>query len=489
MCLRFDVIQLSLPAFCKINTLDQKIRKKINSFWIDIRESIAGSERDFTSEKLGRAIFLLSVPMVLEMAMESVFAIVDIYFVSKLGAETVAVVGITESLMTIIYALGIGIGTAATAIVSRRIGEKDPGQASRTAGQAIITGSFISLALAIPSMIFYRKILILMGIDNVMADKYGSYTLIMMGSNLVIMLLFINNAIFRSSGDAAISMKVLWFANILNIILDPLLIFGFGPIPAMGIKGAAIATATGRGLGVIYQFYLLFRGKHRIRLQLRHLIPDWGIIGSLLRLSAGSTGQYLIATSSWIFLVRIISLFGSQVVAGYTIAIRVMFFMLLPSWGISNATATLVGQNLGAEKPDRAEKSVWITAYVNIIFLGVIGLVLALIPGSFIRLFIEDPEVIRYGSSCLRILSYGFIAYGLGMVMVNSLNGAGDTTTPTLINFFCYWLFEIPLAYLLAVYLNLKENGVFISILIAEIAMTASALYFFRRGKWKLKKV
>jgi len=460
-----------------------------HSIWTDIREAIAGTERDFTSEKLSRAIFLLSVPMVLEMAMESVFAIVDIFFVSKLGAETVAVVGITEALMTIIYALGIGIGTAATAIISRRIGEKDPQQASKAAGQAIITGSLISLSIAIPAMIFYRQILILMGIEGSAVNQYGSYTLIIMGSNLVIMLLFINNAIFRSSGDAAISMRVLWFANILNIILDPLLIFGFGPIPALGIKGAAIATTTGRGLAVLYQFYLLFRNKHRISLNINHLVPDWTIIRTLLRLAAGATGQYLIATSSWIFLVRIISMFGSQVVAGYTIAIRIMFFTLLPSWGVSNATATLVGQNLGAKKPDRAERSVWITGYVNIVFLGVIGLVLALTPGTFIRFFISDPEVIAYGSSCLRILSYGYIAYGLGMVMVNSLNGAGDTVTPTWINFFCYWLLEIPLAYFLAVYTNLREDGVFISILVAEIAMTLSALYFFRRGKWKLRKV
>lgn len=427
--------------------------------------------------------------MVLEMAMESVFAIADIFFVSKLGAETVAVVGITESLMTIIYSIGIGIGTAATAIISRRIGEKEPRQAARAAGQAIITGSFISLLLAIPSIIFYRKILILMGISEESASNYGSFTMIIMGANIVVMLLFINNAIFRSSGDAAISMRVLWFANILNIILDPILIFGLGPFPALGIKGAAIATTTGRGIGVIYQFYLMFHSKHRIKLNLSDLIPDWKIISQLLRLSAGSAGQYLIATSSWIFLVRIISLFGSHVVAGYTIAIRIMFFLLLPSWGISNATATLVGQNLGAGKPDRAERSVWITGYVNVVFLGIIGLVLAITPGTFIRIFISDPDVIAYGSSCLRILSYGFIAYGLGMVMVNSLNGAGDTTTPIWINFFCYWMLEIPLAYFLAVHSNLGENGVFISILVAEIAMTASALFFFRRGKWKLRKV
>lgn len=469
--------------------MNRKIIHINKAVWTDIREAIAGTERDFTSEKLSRAIFLLSVPMVLEMAMESVFAIVDIFFVSKLGAETVAVVGITESVMTIIYALAVGLGTAATAIISRRIGEKDPKRASQAAGQAIITGSLISLILALPAFIFYRKILLLMGISEAAAEEYGSFTMIIMGCNIVVMLLFINNAIFRSSGDAAISMKVLWLANILNIILDPILIFGLGPIPALGIKGAAIATTTGRSIGVIYQFYMLFRRKHRVSLQLRHLLPDWKIIANLLRLASGASGQHLIATSSWIFLVRIISLFGSQVVAGYTIAIRIMFFMLLPSWGISNASATLVGQNLGAEKPDRAERSAWITGYVNIVFLGIIGLILALFPASFIGIFIDNPEVIRHGASALRIMSYGFVAYGLGMVMVQSLNGAGDTVTPTWINFFCYWLLEIPLAYFLAVTTGLKENGVFISILAAETAMTLSALYFFRKGKWKLRKV
>ncbi len=465
------------------------MKERSKQIWTDIREAIAGTERDFTSEKLSRSIFLLSVPMVLEMAMESIFAIVDIFFVSKLGAETVAVVGITESLMTVIYSLGIGLGTAATAVISRRIGEKDPREASRAAGQAVVTGAIISILLAIPSMVFYRQLLGLMGVSPESIREYGSYTMIILGSNLVIMLLFINNAIFRSSGDAAISMRVLWVANIINIILDPLLIFGWGPIPALGIKGAAIATTIGRGIGVIMQFYLLFRGKHRVSLMPGSLIPDWKIIRQLLQLASGATGQYLIATSSWIILVRVISLFGSQAVAGYTIAIRVMMFMMLPSWGISNATATLVGQNLGAERPDRAERSVWITGYINMIFLGIIGLVMAIIPGSFIRLFIQDPEVVAYGAECLRILSYGFIAYGLGMVLVNTLNGAGDTVTPTWINFFCYWFLEIPLAYLLATKTSFEQNGVFISILVAEVAMTVSALFFVRRGRWKLRKV
>ncbi|MBW6459114.1 MAG: MATE family efflux transporter [Bacteroidales bacterium] len=463
--------------------------KKYQNIVQDIKEAIAGSEKDFTKEKIGRAIFLLSVPMVLEMAMESVFAIADIFFVSKLGAGTVAVVGITESLMTVIYSLGIGLGTAATAIVSRRIGEKKPEKAARAAGQAIILGSLISIILAIPGMIFYREILMLMGVDQASSRELGSYTLIILGSNIVIMLLFINNAIFRSSGDAAISMKVLGIANLLNIVLDPMLIFGIGPFPALGIKGAAIATTIGRGLAVIYQFYLLFGGKHRVRLSLHYLKPDWRIIRNLLQLSAGATGQYLIATSSWIFLVRVIALFGSHVVAGYTIAIRVMFFMLMPSWGVSNASATLVGQNLGAEKPERAVHAIRITGLVNMVFLGIIGLVIALIPDAFIRLFIDDPDVIQYGASFLRILSYGFIAYGLGMVMVNSLNGAGDTITPTWINFFCYWLLEIPLAYYLAVHTGLNENGVFIAILVAEVMMALSAWYFIRRGKWKEKKV
>lgn len=475
--------------FSNLTLYFDKLKAKNRQIWLDIKESIAGTERDFTSEKLNRAIFLLSVPMVLEMAMESVFAIADIFFVSKLGAETVAVVGITESLMTLVYALGVGIGTAATAIVSRRIGEKNPEGASRSAAQAIITGAFLSIVIALPAIIFYRKILGLMGVEPEVIRQYGSYTLIITGSNIVIMLLFINNAIFRSSGDAAISMRVLWFANILNLILDPILIFGIGPVPALGIKGAAIATSIGRGSGVIYQFYLLFRGKYRINLKLRHFIPDWTLIRHLIRLASGATGQHLIATSSWIILVRIISIFGSVAVAGYTIAIRIMVFMLLPSWGISNATSTLVGQNLGAAKPERAERSVWITGYINMIFLGSIGLILALFPGSFIRLFINDPEVVAYGSDCLRILSYGFIAYGLGMVMVSTLNGAGDTITPTWINLFSYWILEIPLAYLLSVTLGLSESGVFISIVVSEVFMTLSASYFVRKGNWKLRRV
>lgn len=473
----------------KAYKLNKRIKYNLLSIWSDVREAIAGTDKDFTSISLGRAIFLLSVPMVLETAMESLFAIVDIFYVSRLGSEAVAVVGITEAVMTLVYAVSIGLGTAATAVIARRTGEKDTARASRSAGQAMITGAVISLLTALPAVLFYKELLILMGISGATAAAYGSYTMIITGSNLVIMMLFINNAIFRSSGDAAISMKVLFVANIINIILDPLLIFGWGPVPALGIRGAAIATATGRGLAMAYQFWMLFRGRHRISLRLADLIPDWTIIRTLLRLAAGAAGQHLISTSSWIFLMRLVSHFGSSAVAGYTIALRIMFFALMPSFGISNAAATLVGQNLGAGRPDRARRAAWIISLVNVVFLGAIGLVLSLRPETFIGLFITDPEVLRQGAQSLMILSMGFIAYGLGMVMVNALNGAGDTLSPTWINVVSYWLVEVPLAYLLAVTLDFRETGVFYSILIAEVLMTLSAMAIFSRGRWKEARV
>ena len=315
------------------------------------------------------------------------------------------------------------------------------------------------------------------------------YTALMLGGNAVIMLLFIINAIFRSAGDAAISMRVLWMANIINLILDPLLIFGIGPFPELGVMGAAVATNTGRGLAVVYQFYLLFSGKGRVKLSVKDISVHFETIKQLVKLSLGGIGQNIIATSSWIGLMRIISVFGSEAIAGYTIAIRVIIFALLPSWGISNAAATLVGQNLGAKKPDRAEKSVWATGKVNMVFMGAVSLILILIPSVFIRLFIDDINVIASGALSLRIISFGFIAYGLGMVLVQAMNGAGDTITPTKINFFCFWLLEIPLAYLLALNFGYGETGVYYSIVVAETTMTIAAFWFFKRGKWKLKKV
>jgi putative MATE family efflux protein len=455
----------------------------------DVKEAIAGTEQDFTSGSLKRAIFLLSVPMVLEMVMESIFAIVDIYFVSRLGAEAVATVGITESLVTIVYAIGIGLSMATTAMVSRRIGEKNPDGAAKVAFQSIITGLFVSLLIAIPGIIYASKLLQVMGASEDIYTNMWSYTAIMLGGNAVIMLLFIINAVFRSAGDAAISMRVLWVANIINLILDPMLIFGIGPFPELGVMGAAVATNIGRGLAVIYQFYLLFKGNGRVKLLVSHISVHLQTIRSLLKLSVGGIGQNVIAMSSWIGLVRIISEFGSEAIAGYTIAIRIIVFSLLPSWGISNAAATLVGQNLGAKKPDRAEKAVWAVGKVNMVSMGIISVILILFPSAFIRLFIDDPAVIFSGAASLRILAYGFILYGLGMVMVQALNGAGDTLTPTKINFFCFWLLEIPLAYFLALSLGVGETGVYYSIVIAESAMTIAAAWYFKRGKWKLKEV
>lgn len=468
--------------------------KHINSthlkkFYRDLKEAIAGTEQDFTTGKLRRAIFLLSVPMVLEMLLESIFAVVDIFFVSKLGPEAIAAVGLTESIITLIYAIAIGLSMATASMVSRRIGEKNPDAAAVVAVQAILVGILVSLMIAIPGSLLSRKILELMGASPAIISEMWGYTAWMLGGNMVIMLLFIINAIFRSAGDAAISMRVLWFANLLNIVLDPLLIFGIGPFDGFGITGAAIATNTGRGLAVLYQFYLLFFGRKRVRLELHHLRVDMNVMWRLIRISMGGIGQYIIATSSWIGMVRIISVFGSVALAGYTIAIRIIIFALLPSWGLSNAAATLVGQNLGAKQPKRAERSVWATAWINMILLALVGAVLMVFSDGFIRLFIDDLEVIAVGALGLRIISAGFIAYGLGMVMVNAFNGAGDTMTPTWINVFCFWLFEIPVAWLLAIPAGMKESGVFLAIVAAETLMTLLAWLLFRRGSWKKKVV
>jgi len=462
---------------------------RIRIFFRDVVEAVSGTEQDFTEGKLSRAILLLSIPAVLEMIMESIFVIVDIYFVSKLGANAVATVGITESMITIVYAISIGLATATTSMVSRRIGEKNPDGASRISFQAILTGMVVAMLIGIPGALNADKLLRLMGASPEIIDHMSGYTTIMLGGNIVIMMLFIINAIFRSAGDAAIAMRVLWVGNIINIILDPCLIFGLGPFPELGVTGAAVATTTGRGIAVLYQFYLLFLGKKRIQLSVKHLGINFKIIGKLIRLSFGTIGQNLIGTTSWIALVRIISVFGSEIVAGYTIAIRIISFILLPSWGISNAAATLVGQNLGAKKPERAERAVIITGCVNMILLGIIGLVLVIIPAPFIRLFIQDQVVLKAGIECLRIVSIGFIAYGFGMVLVNSFNGAGDTSTPLKINIFAFWLIEIPLAWILAMKAGMNEEGVFTAIVIAESIMTIIAWLVFRRGKWKLKEV
>jgi putative MATE family efflux protein len=337
--------------------------------------------------------------------------------------------------------------------------------------------------------LYAPNILKLMGSSEEMVRSFSTYTSIMLGANVIIMLLFVINAVFRSAGDAALSMRVLWLANVINIILDPCLIFGWGPFPEMGVTGAAVATNIGRGIAIIYQFYLLFFGKKRVKIKRSHIKFNFGVMKRLIKLSLGGVGQSLIATSSWIGMVRIISVFGDQVMAGYTIAIRIVLFSILPSWGMANAAATLMGQNLGAKKPERAERAVWQTGFINMAFMGGVALLLIFFPGFFIRLFIDDPVVIASGTVCLRILAYGYVAYALGMVMVHAFNGAGDTTTPTIINLFCFWLLEIPLAYALALPFGLEEKGVYIAILAAETAMTLTALLIFRRGRWKSREV
>ncbi len=465
--------------------------KKFNlkSLWADIKESISGTEKDFTKIKLSKAILLLSIPMVLEMIMESIFAVADIFFVSKLGPDAIATVGITESLLTIIYSIGMGLSMATTALVSRRIGEKKPYRASVAAVQAIIAGAFVSILIGIPGMIFAKDLLRLMGANANIIENLYWYPTIALGSNIIIMLLFIINAVFRSSGDAALSMRILWLANIVNIILDPIFIFGLGPIPALGIKGAAIATAIGRGIAVIYQFHLLLKGNGRIKIYKKALRVNFKVMANLIQISLGGIGQSIIATSSWIGMVRIIAVFGSAALAGYTIAIRIIIFVLLPSWGISNATATLVGQNLGAKKPERAERAVWTTGYVNMFLLGIFSIIFIIEPHFFIRIFIENEDVVNSGATGLRIISFGFIFYAMGMVMIQSFNGAGDTKTPTIINVICFWLIEIPLAYFLARNIGMNENGVYIAIIIAESVMAIIAMWLFKKGNWKLKEI
>ncbi len=467
-------------------------KSSLREFFQDLREAIGGSERDFTKIPLSKSIILLSIPMVLEMIMESVFALVDIFFVSRLGAEAVATVGITESLMTIIYAIGIGLSVGTTALVSRRIGEKRPEEAAVAAVQAVFTGIVVSLVFSAAGIFFAKDLLRLMGASPETVEMGYMYPGIMLGGNMVIMLLFIINAVFRSSGDAAISMRVLWFANILNIVLDPLLIFGIGPFPELGIKGAAVATNIGRGVAVIYQLYLLGSGKYRVKVHAKLIVIKFKEMATLVKLSLGAIGQYIIATSSWIFMVWVVTSLGEEVVAGYTIAIRIFMFVLLPAWGLANAAATLVGQNLGAGQPDRAEKAAWTVGIANMIFLGLVSIVFIAIPDSFIGLFIDgskDVVVMSSGSTVLRLLGFTFFLYAMGMVMVNSINGAGDTATPIWINFIAFWLIEIPLAYLFTIVMGLHINGVCYAIIIGEVAMTLIAMAVFRRGKWKLQKV
>ena len=459
------------------------------SLWRDIKDSLAGVERDYTTGSISRAIILLSIPMVLEMLMESVFAVVDIFFVSQLGADAVATVGLTESVLTILYAVAIGLSMGTTAIVARRIGEKDKEGASSAAVQAIILGAILSIPISLIGIFYSQELLDLMGANENMIQNEFWYTSILFGTNIVIMLIFINNAIFRGAGDAAIAMRALWISNGINIVLDPILIFGFWFIPEYGIAGAAIATSIGRGTGVLYQLYKLNAGSTRIAIIASSIKADIKVMINLVRISMGGILQFIIATSSWIVLMKIMSEFGSVSVAGYTIAIRIIIFSILPAWGMSNAAATLVGQNLGAGNPERAAKSTWISAYVNSAFLITLGVIFNLFSEFFVGIFTSDLELIAIGAKSLEIISYGYLIYGFGMVMIQAFNGAGDTKTPTIINFFCFWLLELPLAYYLALVLGWNEEGVLYSIVIAETMMGIVGIILFKKGNWKKTKV
>lgn len=460
-----------------------------NSFWSIFFEAIRGSNRDFTTGSLGLAIYLLAVPMILEMIMESVFAVVDVFFVAKLGADAVAIVGITESMMFLIYAVAVGLAVGATATVARRIGEKDPEGAARSATHAIYLGTGASLIMATIGIIFAPQFLGLLGAEPQVIEAGTPFTRIMLGGNFVVVFLFLLNAIFRGAGDAAIAMRVLWFANILNIILDPLLIFGIWIFPELGVTGAAVATFIGRGMGVLFALYNLFYGEKRFRIHKEHWAFDLERFKRLVKLSWVAVLQYLIATASWIGLMRVVAGFGSQAVAGYTIGIRIIIFALLPSVGLSNAAATLVGQNLGANRPTRAEKSVWLSAFYNAIFQTSIGIIFVIFAAEIAGIFTDDPVVLGYATNALRIISYGFFFYAVGMVLETSFNGAGDTWTPTYLNIFVFWLFEIPLAYLLAYEFGIGTQGVFWAITIAFSVLAVASALLFRRGRWKLKVV
>jgi putative MATE family efflux protein len=459
------------------------------SVWAAIREALAGAHgRDFTEGSVGRSIFILAVPMVLEMVMESIFAVVDVFVVAHLGAEAVATVGITESMMSMLYALAMGLSIGAGAMVSRRIGEKNAEAAAHTAAQVILFGAIVAAVLGVLGVLFAPALLRVMGgSSDVLA--HASFTRIMLGGNISVVLLFLLNAVLRSAGDAAIAMRVLWLANGINIVLCPLLVLGFGPVPALGIKGAAIATTIGRGIGVCFALSRLFRPGARVELHARHFALDPALIMRVVRLSASATVQVFIGMASWIFLVRILASFGSAALAGYTIGMRIVIFALLPSFGLANAAATMVGQALGARKPERAEEAVWTAGRYGVWFLGSVGLAFVLFAPSIVSIFTSEPAVARYATSTLRTVALGFPFYAYGMVLTQSFNGAGDTTTPTYINLFVFWLFEIPLAWLLAHTLGFGPQGVFAAATAAFCTLAVVSAVLFRRGRWKTQRV
>jgi putative MATE family efflux protein len=466
--------------------------KKMSHLFGSIKQALRGDEMDYTSGSLRRAVFMLAIPMMLEMCMESVFAVVDLYFVGHLedSSHAIQVVGLTESVLTIIYSLAIGMSMAATAVVARRVGEKNPEAAALAGVQAIIIAVAITVCISIAGFVYATDILELMGTTHEGALKGTPFVRIMMGGSLVIMLLFLINGIFRGAGNAAIAMKSLWLANLCNIILCPIFINGWGPVPAYGLTGAAIATTLGRGIGVIYQLYYLFKGKGLLKIRRYHWAPHWPIIGSLTKIAAPGILQFVIASCSWIFLARLVAITGGdEGSAGYQTAIRLMMFFMLPAWGLSNAAATLVGQNLGAKELKRAEDSVYKTIKYNAFFMVIVTLLFLMMGDWFVSFFTNDPEVRVIAAQALRIITSAFIFYGVGMVLMNTFNGAGDTWTPTLINLCGFWLFQIPLAYLLAKHFEFGATGVFIAVPVAETVITIASFLLFKKGKWKKVKV
>jgi putative MATE family efflux protein len=450
-----------------------------------IWDAIRGAEKDFTSGSINRAIILLSIPMILEMLMESTFAVVDIYFVGKIGEDAINTVGLTESVLMLVYSLAIGLAMGATAMVARRIGEKKPEDAAKVAAQAVILAATIAVLIGGLGFFFAEDILRIMGGSEELIATGINYTRIIFATNIVIMLIFLLNGVFRGAGDASIAMRVLWLSNGLNIILDPIFIFGLGPIPAFGVEGAAIATTIGRGTGVLFQLYVLFRGSSIIKISAKHFKVQLKIIWRLIDIGSGSFFQFFIGSASWIFMTYIISNnFSEMVLSGYIISIRVIIFTILPSWGISNAAATLVGQNLGAQQPDRAEKSVWRSAFFNMLFLATVSVIFYTNAEFIIGIFSDEPEVIKAGIVSLKIIIAGYIFFAYGMVLSQSFNGAGDTYTPTVINFVAFWMIQIPLAWYL-VQQDFGPPGVYWSIFISESLLALICVYVFRLGRWK----
>lgn len=467
----------------------EPLAPKPQSRWALVKEAIFGSHRDFTAMSVNQAIFLLAVPMVLEMAMEALFAIVDTYFVAHLGADATATVGITEGMLTMVYAIAVGMSMGATAVVARRTGEKDPEGAAQAAVQSMILGISASAVIFAFCFPFAPKLLVLMGASPAILHVGSTYSRIMLSGSGVIVMLFLINAIFRGAGDAAVAMRVLSLANFINLCLDPCLIRGLGPFPRLGVTGAAVATTTGRSIGILFQLYILWRARGRIDIRRKRLRINLKVMANILRIAGNGVLQFMVATASWVVMVRMIQSFGSAATAGYTVAMRIIYFSILPSWGLGSAAATLVGQNLGAKHPDKAEESVWRASFFNMIFLGALSLVFLAFAPHLVAIFSNDPAVVAVGASCLRIISACYVLFAYGMVIVQAFNGAGDTFTPTLINLVCYWIVQLPLAFWLSRRAQLGPNGVFWAILITENLLAAVSIFVFRLGRWKMKMV